>query len=162
MPAAEPLGKQSHFPPQQRIVIRWQLRRMRAAARLNAHQRFDRIRVQAVSVALPVELHQVRLRAEIGVEQEAFLLVAMEHARGVHAHVDQHRGDADVRLHVFLGRRRIHGDPAFVAARDAKIAAEAGVRGGCRDLEITRSEQLREPLFELFEPQVSRTRVRGR
>jgi hypothetical protein len=46
-----------------------------------------------------------------------------------------------------------------LAARDAKVTAKAGVCRGRRDLKVARSEQLREPLFELFEPQVARTRA---
>ena len=77
-----------------------------------------------------VQLRQIRPRAEIRIEQEALLVVALHHARRVHADVDEHRRDADVRLHVLLVRRRIHRDPGVAAAGDAEVAAEARVRRG--------------------------------
>ena len=71
----EPFGKQRHLPAQQRIVIGRQLRRMRCACAGCAPAR--RWRRRTVGRHRPgVQLHQVGLRAEIGVEQKALLLVA--------------------------------------------------------------------------------------
>jgi hypothetical protein len=103
-----------------------------------------------------VQLHQVRLRAEIRIEQEP-LLSLRSSTRG--AFTPTSTSIAAIRMY---GSMSSLAGGASIAIQLSSPRADAESSGGSSrprgrgHLEIARPEQLRQPLFELFEAQVAR------
>src|SRR5690606_20176018 len=81
---AKPLGKERDLTAQQRLVVGRQEMRMPRASRLNADERGNRVGIEPIDIAALFQLGEIGTRAEIGIEQKAFVFFALEHARRIH------------------------------------------------------------------------------
>ena len=74
VPREQPIGEQAHLETQQLLVIRGQQRDEPGAARLDPHQRFDRVRVECVGSSRATELRQVGRGPEVRQQQQLHVL----------------------------------------------------------------------------------------
>ena len=120
-----PVGKQRHFPAQQRFVVRRQL--ARAGGELPAHQCVDGIPQQRVGV-LFVEGVEVGRAAQVGKQEEPLREVLGVDLGCVHTRVAQQARDVHERSAIFLFGRSVHRDEAApVRQLGAEVAPETRV-----------------------------------
>ncbi len=141
----QPVRKKAHLESQQFLVVGRQVLGMTCSPRLDPHQRVERVTVERIRLPRPGQLRQVHHGAEIRQQQEPVTIGPLEHARGIDAHIAQHRGDAQVRPDVLFSGGRVHDDERRMAwPRHAKVTAKAGIRGG-RGNVVVRESQIPAP-----------------
>jgi hypothetical protein len=146
MAVEEPLRQELHFADERRAVVGRQGTRRLASAGLQAHERIERIAVEALHVAPRQQIAQVLALPEIREQQQPALEIACQDHGNVQSDADQRLRDADERRERLLLRRRIHHDVGMRAAGQAKIAAKARIRRGGLDARLCESQVLRDPL----------------
>ena len=154
MTREEPLGEQLQLAHQEVAVVGRQLRRLRGVARLQAHERVHRVRVERLRVRALAERLEVMLAAEVAHQHETLLRVHGEHRRHVHAGRREDARDAQPRVEALALGRRVHRDLRRAAAMHAEVAPEARVGGRGRDALDRRARQARDPSFEFLQPRI--------
>ena len=120
----KPLGEELHLARQQLAVVG---RKRGRIARLQAHERVDRVRVQRLRIRALGKRVQVMLATEVAHQHEALLRVHGEHRRHVHAGRAEDARDPEPRVEAFALGRRVHRDLRSAIAVHAEIATKARV-----------------------------------
>ena len=151
MTADVPIGKQVHFPLQQRPVIGWQ--NVRAARPLPGHQRGNGVAEQCIRIFFGERL-QVGGIAEVRQQHETLRGIGSQDFGHMHTGITHQLRDMDERPAVFTLGRRIHGNARHAVQRHPEITPEAGIRRGRRERK-GRAGQLRgDPSTQRFAPQI--------
>jgi len=147
----EPLREQLHLAHQDLAVVG---RQRRGIARLQAHERVDRVRIERLRACTLPERLEVMLPAEVAHQHEALLRVHGENLRHVHAGRGEDARDPEPRVEALAFGGRVHRDLSAAAAMHAEVTPEARVGGRGRDALDGRARQARDPSFEFQEPWV--------
>ena len=159
MPAAEPLWEQPHLTSEQRVVVGRQARRMRAPAGLNAHQRSmaSAYRRSASPCASSSIRYVCEPRSELSRNPSSSLRSITRGAFTPRRRASKRCGCRAPcppwrAAHPLRSRCRCRG-------RRGSSGGSSRPRRRWSHLEITCPEQLRQPVFQLFEPQIARGRA---
>ena len=119
----EPFREELELAHQEFAVVGRQLRRGSGIARLHAHERVDRVRVERLGIGAVAERLEVMLAAEVADQHESLLGVHRDHRRHVHA---GRREDARRRAATHRGSRARAARPSRSAWRRRDARGNSG------------------------------------